>query len=83
MSTELLVYGGLFVIGVLILFIGLLEELVKEIRGTERCEICGYLKRGPLHDEDRCEAERDARTMTEDELKKRQLFRTGEDKLGF
>lgn len=48
-----------------------------------RCPNCGYLLDGPLHRDGVCASELDARTISDEELKKRRLHRQHKDVLGF
>lgn len=49
----------------------------------DRCEVCGYLKDGPLHNDQECASHRRAMGMTDDELRTEGLYAQNRDIFGF
>lgn len=49
----------------------------------DRCGVCGYLLDGPLHNEEACEAEREARTASPEQLKTEEIHQLNKEELGF
>lgn len=79
MSPELAAFVCLVLIGFSIFWI--LHDSGRS--RAERCNVCGYLKKGPLHDKKACTSRRKISQMSEEELKTRQIHRINEDVFGF
>lgn len=79
---EAIIYGTIFGLAIVGLFVGWIETLYRDHR-NERCPVCGYLKRGPLHDEKRCENRREIDELSDAEIRTRQIHRINKEELGF
>lgn len=82
MDTEALIIYTMVAAGGIFLAAGLVQEFLSET-GNERCEVCGYLLDGPLHEEKRCEARKKVRRLSPSEIETRRIHHINEDVFGF